>query len=628
MLLPPMPVLLSCLDLGKSYGVRPLFEGVCLGIDAGERVGLIGPNGSGKSTLMRILAGIEPPGEGTRAVNKGTRLVYLAQSDQFAAGISVTQALEAALETSSDHRHLEPYEREMKAEEVLTEVGFTDRDQQVSTLSGGWRKRLAIACALIREPDLLLMDEPTNHLDLEGILWLEQMLLAAPFTVLVVSHDRYFLERVATRVIEISKAYPGGHFSAAGSYSDFLIARADFLAGQSRQQEALDNRVRREIEWLKRGPKARTTKSQARIDQAGEMIGNLAELNYRNNQNKSVAIDFAGSGRRTNDLVVVAGASKALGGKPLFSDVDLTLSPGSKLGLLGLNGSGKSTFMRLIAGQLQPDSGTVKQARELKVVMFDQSRAKLDTKVSLRKALCPTGETVFYRGRPLHLMAWAKRFLFRSEQLDQEVGSLSGGEQARVLIANLMLVEADLLLLDEPTNDLDIPSLEVLEESLLEFPGALALVTHDRYLLDRVSTALLGLDGKGGAKIYADYAQWQQHAEREAKAREQAAQGRGAAAKSAAPAPAAVARAAPAAAAAKGFIRPLTGKERRELEGLEDKLAKAEEAVTMLQERIGTQKVVNSPSLMATACSDLALAQKEVERLYGRWTELSERAGA
>nr|MBA3687100.1 ABC-F family ATP-binding cassette domain-containing protein [Planctomycetota bacterium] len=440
-----MPVILSCRELAKSYGTHSLFEDLSLGIEEGSRVGLIGPNGSGKSTLLRIFAGSEQPDEGERAVASGTRMVYLPQRDEFAQAEPEAVIVAALVES---HPQWEDHQRDTHARAMLGRAGFGEGDgpaidQTVDTLSGGWRKRLAITRALAQEPDLLLMDEPTNHLDLEGIWWLEALLSDARFTYVVVSHDRFFLERACDRVIELNRMYPGGHFAASGGYSTFLEKRAEFAANQKSRQESLDNRARREIEWLRSNPAAQMKKSRARIKDAGSLLSDLSALKSRNSaQDRRVDIDFSGTGRRTNDLVVVDGVGKKLGDRALFSGVEMTLSPGTRLGLLGLNGSGKTTFLKVLAGQLPPDVGRIKHATGLKVVIFDQKREQLDQKQTLRLALCPTGQTVVYRGRGIHIASWAKRFLFDPQQLDLEVGKLSGGEQARVLIANLVRRDA------------------------------------------------------------------------------------------------------------------------------------------------------------------------------------------
>jgi ATP-binding cassette subfamily F protein uup len=607
-----MPVILSCHDLSRSYDIRPLFEGLSFAIEEGERVALIGPNGSGKSTLMRILAGLEQPDEGERAVARDRTMVYLPQQDRFEEATPREVLLAAVPKHMPDHQH------DAIAAAALTKASFTPElaDRPVDQLSGGWRKRLAISRALMQAPDLLLLDEPTNHLDLEGIWWLERTMASLRTTVVMVSHDRTFLERVATRVIELNKAYPGGNFSSYGSYSTFLEKRAEFIANQNSRQEVLDNQVRRAIDWLRRGPKAQTVKATARIDDAERKIAELSELKYRNAQHKTAAIDFTASGRRTNDLVVLTEVSKSLGGRPLFRDLTMTLSPGMRLGLLGLNGSGKTSLLKVIAGKLEADAGKIKRAFELKIVYFEQTRASLNQTQTLRKALCPTGDTVIFRERGMHIASWAKRFLFRPEQLDLEVSKLSGGEQARVLIADLMRKPADLLILDEPTNDLDIQSLEVLEENLCDFPGALVMVTHDRFLLDRVSNCLLALDGSGSADQVADYAQWEDFAKRREEQRVSAAV--------AAATPVKNTAAKPAASPSKG----LSSKERRELEGMAEKLAAAEAALAAVDTRLNDPAVTSDPDALEKACSDLAEAQAGVDAVYARWQELEARANA
>ncbi|OGR81619.1 MAG: hypothetical protein A2X32_03615 [Elusimicrobia bacterium GWC2_64_44] len=503
-----MGILLSCQGLSKSFGSRPLFEGLSFGLSEGERTGLIGPNGAGKSTLLKILAGAETPDAGAITPRRGLRLGYLAQQDRFEAaapGRTVRDELLSAL----DGLGLEEHEKERRADAELAAAGFADPAQEVNVLSGGWRKRLALLAQSARRPDLLLLDEPTNHLDIEGVLWLENFIETFSFPFLVVTHDRRFLERVTNRVIELNKRYPEGHFSSAGNYSQFLENRESFFDAQASREDSLRNVVRGEIAWLRKGPRARTTKQKARIDRAGNMIEELSELEYHNSQGRAAVIDFTAGDRQANRLVHAVKIEKSLGGRRLFGPLDLTLAPGEKLGLLGGNGSGKTTLLRMLAGDLRPDAGTLKLADGLRVALFDQHRAQLDLDQTLKRALCGNGEHVYYKGNNVHVQAWARRFLFRQEQLEMPLRLLSGGERARVLIAGFMLRPADLLLLDEPTNDLDLQSLEVLETSMQEFPGALVLVTHDRYLLERVSRRVLALDGRGGARYFADLSQWE-----------------------------------------------------------------------------------------------------------------------
>ncbi|MFN0118477.1 MAG: ABC-F family ATP-binding cassette domain-containing protein [Elusimicrobiota bacterium] len=502
-----MSILFSCRNLSKSFSTRPLFEGLSFGLFENERTGLIGPNGAGKSTLLKILAGLEKPDSGELAPRRGLRVKYLPQQDFFAnaaQGVTVHQELVQALQGLG----LEDWEIEMRVDAGITQAGF-DPEQQVMKLSGGWRKRLAILGQVLCEPDLLLLDEPTNHLDLEGVLWLEKFLLGLNFSFLVITHDRQFLETVCNRIVELNKRYEDGHFSSQGNYSQFIENREGYFDIQSAREETTRNIVRREIEWLRRGPKARTTKQKARIDRAGQLINDLSELEYRNAQDRSANIDFSSSDRQSKSLLNIMQVEKSMGGKKLFGPVDLLLGPGDKLGLLGGNGSGKSTFLKLLSDHLQPDKGHIKRAEKLRVVTFDQHREQLDLDITLRKALCENGEKVQYKDSWIHVVGWAERFLFSKGQLDLPLRRLSGGEQSRVLIARLMLRPADILLLDEPTNDLDINSLEVLETSMMDFSGALVLVTHDRYLLDRVSRQILAFDGKGNARFYADLSQWE-----------------------------------------------------------------------------------------------------------------------
>ncbi len=502
-----MAILLSCQNLTKSFTERPLFEGLSFGLFERERTGLIGPNGAGKSTLLKILAGIEKQDRGDISMRRGLRVKYLAQQDVFAKAadnLTVRDELVHALQGLG----LEEYEIDMRVDAGLEEAGF-HADQKVASLSGGWRKRLAILSQVLREPDLLLLDEPTNHLDMEGVLWLEKFLSGLAFSFLVITHDRQFLQSVCNRVIELNKRYKDGYFSSSGNYSDFIESREKLFDAQAQLEETTRNIVRREVEWLRRGPKARTTKQKARIDRAGELIQELGELKYRNAQDRTANINFSDSSRQTKKLIELIGVEKSMGGRKLFGPLDLLLSPGDKLGLLGGNGSGKSTLLKILTNQLQPDKGSIKRADQLKVVVFDQHREQLNLDWPLRKALCENGDRVQYKGSTIHVAGWADRFLFSKDQLDMPLRRLSGGEQSRVLIARLMLRSADVLLLDEPTNDLDMNSLEVLETALLDFPGALVLVTHDRYLLDRVSNNMLSLDGKGNARFYADLSQWE-----------------------------------------------------------------------------------------------------------------------
>jgi ATP-binding cassette subfamily F protein uup len=498
-----MGILISCQSLTKSYRSRPLFSDISFGIEDGERLGLIGPNGAGKSTLLKILSGIVEPDSGNVVSRKRLRVAYVPQDENFPEDESVDTIVRQYAAQSP----FEDYEQEAAIDSVLSKIGFVDREILTTSLSGGWRKRLALACALVQQPELLLMDEPTNHLDLEGVLWLENLLKSSRIAYVVISHDRAFLENITSRIIELNPTYPQGVLSVKGNYSQFLMAREEQLSAQANLQQALASQVRREVAWLARGARARQTKSRERIAEAGKLMDNLADVKTRNSMNTAIEIGFDASGRKAKELIAVKQLKKGFGDKTLIKDLSFVLSNGTKLGLVGRNGSGKSTLLKLLVGTIEPDSGTVKRANDLKIVLFDQNREQLDQSKTLKQSLSSESDSVVYRGRSMHITTWAKKFLFQPDQLDLPISYLSGGEQARILIANLMLLSADILILDEPTNDLDIPSLEVLEESLLDFPGAVILVSHDRMLLDEVSNHILALDGNGVCEFFADYSQ-------------------------------------------------------------------------------------------------------------------------
>jgi ABC transport system ATP-binding/permease protein len=590
-------LLLSVEALGKAYGTRSLFDRLSVGLFEDDRVGLVGPNGSGKSTLLKILAGLEAPDLGTRSVRGGIRVGYVPQDPVFPPSTTVERVVAAELEGVDES------ERPGRVAQALGRAGLVDGGASVDAMSGGGKKRLAIARALAAGPDILLLDEPTNHLDMEGILWLERVLAAEARAFLVVSHDRYFLEHVATRVLELNRAYPDGLFEAEGRYSDFLVRRSAFLESRAAYEESLANTVRREIEWLRRGAKARSTKAKGRIKDAGRLMAELEDARARA-RGGAVGIDFTSSQRRTRKLLVARGLAMSLGGRRLFGGLDLAITPGTRVGLIGPNGSGKTTLLSVLAGARVPDAGEIERADDLRVVRFAQDRSGLTSDESLRQALSPEGDTVMFQGRSVHVAAWAKRFRFMPEQLEVPVAHLSGGEQARVLIARLMREPADLLILDEPTNDLDIPTLEVLEESLAEFEGGLVLVTHDRFMLERVATVILALDGDGGVETFADYAQWEaSHLVRPAPAAEALAPG--------------LARARPA-----PRPRRLGYLEQREWDGMEEAILAAELAVQAGERAVQDPAIAADATALQAGYAALELARAEVDRLYTRWAAL------
>jgi ABC transport system ATP-binding/permease protein len=609
-----MSHLLTCQALGKSFGAQRLFENINLVINNGDRIGLIGPNGSGKSTLLKIICQRIDPDEGRIVSRKNVRSAYLAQSDVFEEQASVEENLEAALIPLG----LDDIERCNRVQALLSRAEFPDTSVAVKLLSGGWRKRLAICRSLVVQPDILVMDEPTNHLDIEGVIWLEKMLSGllpeSPDAFLLVSHDRRFLENTVNRIVEISPAYPEGSLQVEGGYSNFLQARAKFLQQQEQLEDRLANKMRRETEWLSRGPKARATKAQYRIDEAHKLRAHLSEVKNRNRSLKQVRIDFDSTGRKTKKLLEAKGISKSYDGRTLFADLDFVLSPGSRLGLLGRNGCGKSTLMQIIAAGastngLRPDTGEVHTAPDVRIVNFDQKREGIDPTITLRRALAPDGDSILFREHSFHVVSWAQRFLFRADQLETPVGQLSGGEQARILIAELMRQPADILLLDEPTNDLDIPSLDVLEESLQDFPGALVLVSHDRFLLDSVCDQVIGFDGHGVVNFYADYVQWLADLKRQQQGGE-----------------ALVKRTPETSAKTKQKkAGKLSYMDQREYEQIEEKIMEREGEQERLQALMDSPETAADPQHLESVWAELQQAKDQVEKLYERWDELEEK---
>jgi ATP-binding cassette subfamily F protein uup len=600
-----LPPIISAQGLAKRFGVSPLFRNLSFMISEGEHIGVIGPNGSGKSTLMEILSGRMQPDSGDLAFRTGTHVSLVRQVSEYPASETIRSVLSKAL----DEADVPEEDRIARMASILGRAGFNDQDAIAATLSGGWRKRLAIVEALVRKPDVLLLDEPTNHLDLAGIQWLETVLQNAPFACVVVSHDRYFLENIANEVVEINPLYENGSLRVSGNYSTFLEAKEEYLHAQRNRQSALENRVHTEIEWLRRGPKARTTKSKARIDKAHQLIGELADMNART-RTTNAQIDFSSSDRKTKQLITLEDISCAFGQRTLFDHIHFIVTSGMRVGLVGPNGSGKTTLLRLLKGDLKPTSGKMRQADSLRIVYFDQNRV-LEPDITLRRALAPDSDSVIYQDRVTHVASWAARFLFTGEQLNQPVGRLSGGERARVLIAQLMLQPADVLLLDEPTNDLDIPTLEILEESLLEYRGALVLVTHDRYMLDRVSTVVLGLDGLGHAERFADYPQWE------------AWQGAQLTTAKNKPTPASQLVATGSQPRVSAPVKKkLSYKETRELETIEQRIADAERELQVRHDALLDPAVVSDPLQLRMLSVEMEAAQKAIENLYARWAEL------
>ncbi len=597
--------LLGIHSLSKSFGTHVLFEDLSFTISEGDRIGLLGPNGSGKSTLMKILASHDEPDTGHLTKRQGLTVGYASQAAAFEA-ISIEDVLlQAALPSMPDD-----VERSTAVAKALSRAEFTDFAACAQNLSGGWKKRLDIARAVMLEPDMLLLDEPTNHLDIEGIFWLEKLLTKHMRTYLVVSHDRYFLKRCTNKIIELGSCYEQGLFMTDGNLDTFLEHKRGYLEAQIEEERSLRASVRQEVAWMKKSPKARTTKSRARMQQAEELIDELAAIKRRTTK-KVVSLTFTASERETKKLLTAKNLTKSTNDRLLFRGVDLTLSPGSCLGIVGKNGTGKTTLLKILAGELAQDMGTVKYADDLTCVYFDQHREQVPLDISLREALCPQGDMVNYRGQYIHVNGWAKKFLFSPERLQMPVKYLSGGELARIQIARLMLKPADVLFLDEPTNDLDIQTLEVIEETLQEFQGAIVIISHDRCLMDTICTQILALDHINGHAFFADYKQWQQ------------AQGQGAEPskrKSEVPSQPAVAPAPQKPAVP--VTKKLSYKEQKELESMEHTIHTCEQEIARLQHELETPRVQNDVQMTHELCWSLHQMQEKRDALYKRWETL------
>ncbi len=579
-----MSQLIYTQSLTKSYGARVLFKDLECSIFEKDRIGLIGPNGAGKSTLLKILCQLESPDSGNVVIKKDLRVGYVPQESVFENKTPFDILLASIRESELDA------EKELLVHKWLTKIGFSGEEKSAKYLSGGWKKRLSIAKAMIHAPDVLLLDEPTNHLDLESILWLETFLQRELKTFLVISHDRSFLENVTSKIIEINPVYPGGLFSVDGSYRFFQEKKERFIEGQLQQEKSISTKVRKESEWLKTSPKARTTKSKSRIDQADEIFAKHKDLKERN-KTETVQIDFASSNRQTRKLLTCVNLKKIMGDKTLFASLDVNITAGLKLGLMGSNGSGKTTLMRLFAGEIEPDMGTIKRADDLKIVYFDQQKEKLPPGITLKEALSPDGEFVRYRGEMIHVNGFCKRFLFSPDLLSMSIDKLSGGERARISIARLMLREADILLLDEPTNDLDIPTLEILEKGLIGFPGAVILISHDRSLLDQVCNQFLSLhDGRG--EFFAEYAQFENlH-------------------KTDLPKP-----------VVKEKKNSGNREERKERSRIEKKLEQKEKELQLLEKSLESQDLVD----LQKVCKKIEKIKAEIDTLFEKWAELEEK---
>ena len=648
--------LLHAAGLGLSFGSRTIFEGLTFTVEEGERIGLVGVNGSGKSSLMRILARAAEPDRGEVQLRRGATVTYLPQEPEFPAGATVASELEVAraplrdaiaahaalaarLEAERDEdaharllaelaaaadrvEHLGGWDTAHEARRLLDRLGVKDWDRPVEELSGGARKRVAIARALLTRPDLLLLDEPTNHLDADTVDWLEEELDRHEGALLLVTHDRYFLDDLVDRIVEIT---PGaGVTSFPGNYEAYLFQKLEAEEQAAVAQHKRDRWIAQEVAWLRRGVEARRTKSKARIERAKRL---MAEKGF--SRPRAAALELAAAPRLSQVVLEAHGVSKRFGERAVLRDVELLVQRGERVGIVGPNGAGKTTLLRVLLGELPPDAGRVVAGKRTRVAYHDQQRARLDPEATVYEAAggSPPGRAgedfVELSGRRVALRDYLDDLLFPPTVQRMQVKALSGGERNRLLLARLFLEGANVLVLDEPTNDLDLVTLNVLERLLLDFDGSVLLVTHDRYFLDKVATAIVALEGDGRAirypGNYETYRTLKEQAERAA---------------AAAAGPAQAPRAEPAAPrpTAERARKPgkLSFKEERELAGMEAAILAAEGRKAELEGALSDPATYQKAGASVAAMrADLEQVSGEVERLYARWQELEAiRSGA
>ncbi|MFZ5442659.1 MAG: ABC-F family ATP-binding cassette domain-containing protein [Myxococcota bacterium] len=630
--------LLRAADVSLSFGSRTLFEHLEFVIEEGERVGLVGVNGCGKSTLMKILAGQVKPDTGLLQLQRGARVTVLPQEPTFPEGATVRSELEVAqaplkaaleehaklsreLEQTHDEKTLEKlsklseqierhggWDTAHEAKKLLDRLGVKDWDRAVSELSGGLRKRVAIARALLSRPDLLMLDEPTNHLDAETVAWLEDELDAFEGAMLLVTHDRYFLDGLVERIVEVEppgSASGGGLVSYPGNYETYLEQKYASLEHAEQAQHKRERWIAQEVAWLRKGVEARRTKSKARIERAQKL---LAERGFQ--RPKVPQLQMVSAPRLSQTVIEAKRVAQRFGERTIFNDVSVIVQPGERIGIVGPNGAGKTTLLRTLLGELPPASGTVTLGPRTKVAYFDQQRLTLDEDATVAENAWHD-EWVMLGDRKVRLSDYLDDLLFPVPMQKQKVSALSGGERNRLLLAKLFLQGANVLVLDEPTNDLDLVTLNVLERQLIEFPGAVLLVTHDRYFLDKVATSVLAVEGDGRVTRYEG--NWSMYQRLKPKA----------VAEKPAPKPAAV----EAPAQPKKTPGRLSYKDQRELDGMEAAIEAAETKKSALEARLADPQIFSKAGEVASLTAELEAATAEVERLYARWQELQSQLG-
>lgn len=606
-----MSVLISAFDLSKAFGAQTLFKNLTFAINQGQKIGLIGPNGAGKSTLLKILARLETPDRGEVSFARGLKVGYLEQDPKFKTGDTVFEVLRKAMPDPDDYEQMGfVWELISRLELDSPEAGV---ERPVSELSGGWMKRVALAQVLAPQPQILLFDEPTNHLDVESIEWLETFLgQQRDMGHLMITHDRLFLQNTCDFIFDLDPRNPKGLIQIEGTYADFLVLKEAELGAQKTLEQVRKNQLRQETYWLRRGAKARQTKQTARIDRAHELADTVDELIEKNRERK-MSFEMAEEIRNPKKIVEAKAISQERNGKVLVKDFSFILGARARVGIMGPNGCGKSTLIQTLLGKLEPTAGSVMVNEKVQFALFDQKKNTLKLNESVLKNICPEGDYVHVQGRAVFARSYLARFHFRNDQMELPVTKLSGGEKTRLLLAQLLLQNEPVFVLDEPTNDLDIATMDTLQESLADFPGALILVTHDRYFMDQVCNEILVFTGEGHIEKFANLFQWEEWRK----------QNKG---KSTAPvaAPASPASVAAAPVPEKKKAR-LGNKEQREWDQMESNIAKAEAQVASTETLLASTEVQANYVKLQELSSELEKQKKAVETLYARWQELSDK---
>lgn len=622
----PTPTILNAADLAVRYNLQVVLDHASLALHEGDRVGLVGRNGSGKSTFLRILAGLQQPDAGELTFRRGLVVGYLPQDftldetktvyenvrDGARHVLDLIAEFESLPHDSKKHTEIEErimtldgWNLDQRLKLAMARLNVPDGERDVVNLSGGEKRRVAMCRAIVSRPDLLILDEPTNHLDPEAIEWLAEFLENFPGTFLVVTHDRYFLDRVTNIIVELAN---GSFYSYDGNYTEYLVSKAEREATEELVEHKRQMFLKRELEWVRRAPSARRTKSKNRVEKYFEIAAQSGpELE------RDVELIIPPPPQLGNRVVELTNVGMELGGRTLFSGFNFTFENGQRIGIAGRNGLGKSTLLKIIISQLTPTEGTVKTGQLTKFNYIDQGRLLLREDRTVLDEVSDGTEFVIFGDEKLSLRAYLKRFLFTDDRINTLVKYLSGGERSRLLLARILKNGGNVLILDEPTNDLDLPTLRVLEEALVAFPGLVLVVSHDRYFLNRVCTAILAFEGDG--QVSHSVGNYDYYLEKRARAKSSAA--------TLAPAKSGNPGAAPKAASAAGKARKLTWKEAKELEGIESQIHSLDEEVVRI-ERLFAQPNFHQEYGARTSefVAGLATAKDNLARAYKRWEEL------